>query len=77
MDSLTNTGNFIANNGTATTFSGTFTNTGSLFLNSTGSFTDFFINNATTLLGGGHTLTLQNAARVRGTGTLFNGGPNG
>ena len=31
---------------------------------------------ATTLVGGG-TLTLQNAARVRGSGTLFNGGPNG
>jgi hypothetical protein len=76
LDSVTNSGNFIANNGSTTTFSGNITNTGNLLLGSTGSFTDLFINSNVTLLGGS-TLTLQNAARVRGIGTLFNGGPGG
>jgi hypothetical protein len=76
LDSLTNTGTFVANNGTDTTFSGTITNTGSITLASTGSFTDLFINSNVTLTGGS-VLNLQNAARVRGTGTLFVGGTDG
>ncbi len=55
---------------------GTINSTGSILINSTGSFTDLFINGTVTLTGNS-TLTLQNAARVRGTGTLFNGGAEG
>ena len=76
LDSLTNTGTFIANNGTSTTFTGTITSTGSILLNSTGSFTDLFINGNVTLIGGS-ALTLSNAARIRGSGTLFIGGASG
>ena len=74
--SLTNAGNFIVSNTTSLTLAGTLTNTGNLTINSTGNFTDLFINGAVTLTGSGF-LNLQNAARIRGTGTLFNGGPNG
>jgi hypothetical protein len=59
-----------------TTASVVFTNTGNLTIASAGNFTDLFINGAVTLTGSG-SLNLQNAARVRGSGTLFNGGPNG
>jgi mannose-6-phosphate isomerase-like protein (cupin superfamily)/predicted secreted protein len=76
LDSVTNTGAFIANNNSVTTFAGTIANTGTILLQSTGSFTDLFIDGNVTLLGGS-TLTLQNAARVRGAGTLFIGGENG
>ena len=76
LDSVTNSGTFIANNGSTTTLTGTITNTGSILIQSTGSFTDLTINGDVTLTGGS-TLTLQNADRVRGSGTLFNGGTNG
>ena len=76
LNGVTNTGTFIANNGSTTTLVGTINNTGSLLIDSTGSFTDLIINGDVTLTGGS-TLTLLNADRVRGTGTLFNGGANG
>ncbi len=76
LDSLLLTGNFIGNNNTSTTFSGTITSTGSILLDSTGNFTDLLINGNVTLTGGS-ALTLQNAARVRGAGTLFIGGSAG
>ncbi len=76
LDSLTLTGNFIANNNTTTTFSGTITSTGSILLDSLGNFTDLFINGDVTLTGGS-TLTLASAARIRGGGTLFIGGSGG
>jgi hypothetical protein len=71
LNSLTNAGTFIANNGTNTFLSGTITNTGSMLVQSTGSFTDFILNSDTTLTGSG-VLTLQNAARIRGTGVFTN-----
>ncbi len=46
-------------------------NTGSISINSTGSFTDLTLGSNVTLTGGG-TITLVNADRVRGTGTLTN-----
>ena len=76
LDSVLNTGSFIANNASNTTLTGTLTSTGSFLINSTGSFTDVIINGNVTLMGGS-SLTLQNAARVSGTGTLFNGGAGG
>ena len=76
LDSLTITGNFIANNNTSTTFSGTITSTGSILLDSVGNFTDLFINGNVTLTGGS-TLTVASAARIRGSGTLFIGGSSG
>ena len=76
LNGVTNSGTFIANNGSTTTLVGTINNTGSLLIDSTGNFTDLTINGDVTLTGGS-TLTLLNADRVRGTGTLFNGGPNG
>ena len=75
LNDVANSGAFIANNASVTTLGGTINSTGSILINSTGSFTDLFINGAVTLTGS--TLTLQNAARVRGTGTLFNGGSSG
>ncbi len=75
LNDVTNSGTFIANNASVTTLGGTINSTGSILINSTGSFTDLFINGDVTFTGS--TLTLQNAARVRGTGTLFNGGSNG
>lgn len=69
--SLTNTGTFIGNNNTTTTIVGTFTNTGSFILNSIGNFTDLVLDGDVTLNGGG-TLSLSNADRVRGSGTLTN-----
>ncbi len=76
LDSVTNAGAFVGNNGSTTTLIGTINNTGSILINSTGSFTDLAINGNVTLTGGS-TLTLVNADRVRGGGTLFNGGSNG
>ena len=76
LNDVTNSGAFIANNASVTTLGGTINSTGSILVNSTGSFTDLTINGSVTLTGGS-TLTLQNAARVRGTGTLFNGGSSG
>ena len=75
LNDVTNSGAFIANNASVTTLGGTINSTGSILINSTGSFTDLFINGDVTFTGS--TLTLQNAARVRGTGTLFNGGTGG
>ena len=48
---------------------GTITNTGSILINSTGSFTDLLISGDVTLTGGG-IVTLANADRVRGSGIL-------
>src|SRR4029077_5159434 len=76
LNDVTYSGAFIANNASVTTFGGTINSTGSILVNSTGSFTDLTINGSFTL-SGGSTLTLQNAARLRGTGTLFNGGSSG
>lgn len=76
LNGVTNSGTFIANNGSTTTLAGTINNTGSLLIDSTGSFTDLTINGDVTLTGGS-TLTLLNADRVRGTGMLFNGGASG
>ena len=76
LDSLTNAGAFIADNGTTTNLSGTITDTGSITINSTGNFTDLAISGDVTLTGG-NVLTLSNAARVLGGGTLFIGGSDG
>ena len=76
LNDVANSGAFIANNASVTTLGGTINSTGSILINSTGSFTDLTINGSVTFTGG-TTLTLQNAARVRGTGTLFNGGSSG
>ena len=76
LNGVTNSGTFIANNNTTTTFTGTITNTGSILLASVGNFTDLVINDDVTLTGGS-TLSLQSAARILGSGTLFIGGTNG
>ncbi len=76
LDSLTIAGSFIANNNTSTTFTGTITSTGSILLDSLGNFTDLIISGNVTLTGGS-TLTLKDAARIRGGGTLFIGGSGG
>ena len=76
LDSFTNTGAFRISNGTSATFRGTIVNSGSIALDSAGSFTDLFLDGDVTFQGGG-TLSLVNAARVRGSGTLFNGGSSG
>ena len=60
--------NFVTNNGTTTTFFGTITNTGNITIGSAGNFTDAFLGGVT-LTGGGH-FFLQNADRIRGSGTL-------
>ena len=76
LDSLTNSGTFIGDNSAITYLSGTITDTGSITINSTGNFTDLVINGDVTLTGGS-TLTLANAARVLGGGTLYIGGSDG
>src|SRR5262249_46312411 len=60
------------NNGTSQILSGTITNNGNLLIASTGSFTDFLINDVT--LNGSGVLTLANADRIRGTGIFTNAG---
>ncbi|MEP6822649.1 MAG: hypothetical protein ABI946_09905, partial [Chthoniobacterales bacterium] len=76
LNGVTNSGSFVANNNSTTTFSGTITNTGSILLASTGNFTDLVINDDVTLTGGS-ALSLQSAARILGSGTLFIGGTDG
>ncbi|HEY1771215.1 MAG TPA: FecR domain-containing protein [Chthoniobacterales bacterium] len=76
LDSLTNSGTFIADNNTTTYLTGTITDTGSITMNSTGNYTDLVVNADVTLTGGS-TLTLANAARVLGSGTLYIGGSDG
>ena len=71
LSNLTLAGAFIADNGTSTTLLGTITNTGSITINSTGSFTDLFLSGDLNLTGGG-LLTLSSADRVRGNGNLIN-----
>ena len=60
-------------NNTSTTLSGTITNNTNVLLNSTGNFTDFVLNGDVTFSGTGM-LTLQNADRIRGSGTFINAG---
>jgi hypothetical protein len=69
--SLTNNANFIANNASTTTLMGSIENIGGLRINSTGSFTDLSMSGNVTLTGAG-TVSLTNAARVRGSGILTN-----
>ena len=57
-------------NNTSTTLSGTITNNTNVLLNSTGNFTDFVLNGDVTFSGTG-VLTLQNADRIRGSGTFI------
>jgi hypothetical protein len=71
LTSLTNAGNFIANDNSTTLLTGTITNSGSISLNSTANFTDLILNGNVTLTGGGQ-LNLANAARVLGNGILTN-----
>ena len=71
LSSVLLAGNFIANNGSTTTIAGSILNTGSLTINSAGSFTDLLLN-GDVLLSGSGLLNLSNAARVRGSGTLNN-----
>ena len=71
LDTLTNAGNFIANNGSNTNLLGTITNTGTMLINSTGSFTDVVLGGLLTLNGGG-VVTLSNADRIFGSGILIN-----
>src|SRR5205814_2346682 len=59
---LTLATDFIANNGSTTTFSGSIVNNGTIDLHSTGSFTDLKLNGDVTLSGFG-TLYLTNADR--------------
>ncbi|MEP7072067.1 MAG: FecR domain-containing protein, partial [Verrucomicrobiota bacterium] len=58
-------------NGTGTSLSGTLINSGRVFINSTGSYTDWVLNGGLSLSGGG-SLQLSNAARIRGSGILTN-----
>ena len=71
LSGLTNAGAFFANNGSTTTLIGTITNSGSLTIGSTGSFTDLSLAGSVTLTGGG-ILNLTSADRVRGSGILTN-----
>ena len=71
LTSLTNAGTLIGNNSSTTNIAGTITNTGTILINSVGSFTDLFLQGDVTLDGGG-VVTLSNADRVRGDGTLTN-----
>jgi fibronectin-binding autotransporter adhesin len=72
LDSLTLAGNFVGNNSSTTFLSGTITNNGSILIQSTGSFTDINLHSTSVTLQGSGTVTLQNADRILGGGTLFN-----
>src|SRR6202022_4882353 len=64
-------GTFLVDNGTTTRVTGTITNNGSFTLNSSGNYTDLFLNGDVTWTGSG-TLNLKNAARILGSGILTN-----
>ena len=72
LSGLTLGGSFVVDNGQPTTLVGTITNNGTINVNSAGSFTDVFVTGTGTTLAGSGTLTLANADRVRGGGTLTN-----
>ena len=70
LNDVTNSGAFIANNASVTTFGGTINNTGSILINSTGSFTDLFINGAVTLTGNSTSHPAECGTRSRHRNTL-------
>ncbi|ODS31085.1 MAG: PEP-CTERM motif protein [Candidatus Scalindua rubra] len=62
---LTNAGAFENNNATTTTLIGTITNTGTVAMNSTGSFTDLKVSGTNVNLGGAGMLTMSNFTNNR------------
>ena len=71
LTGVSNTGKYIGSDNSVTNIAGTITNSGSILLESSSNFTDLTVSGNATLAGSG-AVTLQNFARITGTGVLTN-----